>query len=189
MREMRETILKLATQRDDLRDRLARIEVIADAVKSTTYAWEVCDEIIAIAREGLASWAGTVGRGQMSWMTYDEAGELALRLLADLERAEAERDALKAEVARLRDIISPGDGAAYEEGMAALQARLASEHESLVEVCVHVNDLKAKLARVVEIAEGWGHGLGCDAYGCWIDPDRRCTCGLRGALAAAKGEP
>ena len=35
----------------------------------------------------------------------------------------ADRERLEAEVARLRDIIAPGDAAAYEEGMAALQAR------------------------------------------------------------------
>ena len=35
----------------------------------------------------------------------------------------ADRARLEAEVARLRDIIAPGDAAAYEEGMAALQAR------------------------------------------------------------------
>ena len=38
-------------------------------------------------------------------------------MLARAEKAEAE-------VARLRDIISPGDAAAYEEGMAALQVKV-----------------------------------------------------------------
>ena len=60
--------------------------------------------------------------------------EEVVKLRAEVERLRAEglaiadgqiadRERLEAEVARLRDIIAPGDAAAYEEGMAALQAR------------------------------------------------------------------
>ena len=73
-----------------------------------------------------------------------EANEAGETMRVKLAAAEAERDALRAEVKRreaecwagaeevvklraeverLRDIIAPGDAAAYEEGMAALQAR------------------------------------------------------------------
>ena len=43
-----------------------------------------------------------------------------------LEALQEERLRTKAEVERLRDIISPGNAAAYEEGMAALKADLAT---------------------------------------------------------------
>ena len=45
---------------------------------------------------------------------------------ADTARSEmAGRRMAEEEIARLRDIIAPGDAAAYEQGMAALEARLA----------------------------------------------------------------
>lgn len=52
----------------------------------------------------------------------------------------------EAEVARLRDIISPGDAAAYEQGMAVLQAALREwrEAESLPD-CVACCTLDAAL--------------------------------------------
>ena len=52
----------------------------------------------------------------------------------DTARSEmAGRAAAEAEVARLRDIISPSDAAAYEEGMAALQARVRALEGALRE--------------------------------------------------------
>ena len=52
-----------------------------------------------------------------------EVGRLEAEGLAIADGQIADRARLEAEVARLRDIIAPGDAAAYEEGMAALQAR------------------------------------------------------------------
>jgi hypothetical protein len=60
-------------------------------------------------------------------------------------------EAAEAEVARLRDIISPSDAAAYEEGMAALQAALREwrEAESAPD-CVACCTLDAALCPEVE---------------------------------------
>jgi chromosome segregation ATPase len=62
-----------------------------------------------------------------------EVGRLEAEGLAIADGQIADRERLEAEVARLRDIISPGDAAAYEEGMAALQARLRGLEAALLD--------------------------------------------------------
>jgi hypothetical protein len=48
-------------------------------------------------------------------------------------------------------------------------------------------EAEARLARVVDLCEGWGHALGCDRR-IPSATNAECTCGLSKALAAAKGE-
>lgn len=55
-----------------------------------------------------------------------------------------------AEIERLRDIISPGDAAAYEEGMAALLARCEAVEARLAEA----HDLLALAAGVALLPSG-----------------------------------
>ena len=97
------------------------------------------------------------------------------------------------EIARLRDIISPGDAAAYEQGMAALEAKLAALEHDYAEAQdiavqaglgrINAQDqlaaMEARLARVVEILEGCSapHRMGLGDGPCWCQ-----------ALAAAKEE-
>lgn len=83
----------------------------------------------------------------------------------ELEQAEAERDtlresevlhqqegnALRAEVSRLCDIISPGDAAAYEEGMAALQRRADVANVALLDA--------VKVRRQLRVAEAALRGI------------------------------
>ena len=66
-------------------------------------------------REILQAW---IGMGE-----FPSREEMSLVTLAKVREAIR---AVLAEVERLRDIISPGNAAAYEEGMAALKADLAT---------------------------------------------------------------
>ena len=71
---------------------------------------------------------GTEGSGGDNPGGYTE-GEMSDRennLVEALERMERRAEAAEREVARLRDMIVPGDAAAYEDGMAAMQAKIAA---------------------------------------------------------------
>jgi len=85
-------------------------------------------------------------------------GNHVLCLLADLERAEAERDRW------------------YQTAQNEVQ-RASDDRQNL----------EAHLARVVDLCEGWGHALGCDRRSTGAT-NAECTCGLSKALAAAKEE-
>ena len=112
---------------------------------------ETPQELAQSIRGKIAKWLGID-----SWNFRSVFENMERDVLVPLLRRviEAERDALRAEVAqaegvargymlaaekaeaeveRLRDIISPGDAAAYEEGMAALQARLRGLEAALLD--------------------------------------------------------
>lgn len=95
----------------------------------------------------------------------DDAGMIAVSLaildtidLADLDEA-------RAEVARLRDIISPGEAAAYEEGMAALQARVAFLRDRLADAAAAEHLLtreRDEARREVEVLRSCNQGVSAD---------------------------
>jgi len=97
--------------------------------------------------------------------------------------------------ARLRDIISPGDAAAYEEGMAALQQRADVANVALFDAVKVRGQLRVAEAALRELLDAWERaegGRGCystaEHHDCRCDLDRRisevCTCG-RAELEAA----
>jgi len=111
----------LVAERDTLRAEVAQAEGVARGYMLAAEKAEAAlrqaqaGHVVPLSEDGLTVW-------------IDGMGDVPLAL-----RDTAERDALKAEVARLRDIISPGDAAAYEEGMAALQARLRGLEAALLD--------------------------------------------------------
>ena len=84
-----------------------------------------------------------------------------------------------AEIERLRDIISPGDAAAYEEGMAALLARCETAEARLAEahaLLAHVDELREAAGKVTCERCGGStcapeHGRGIPAPGTCPDCD------------------
>ena len=120
----------------------------------------------------------------MSETPQEQWQEMAARVARAEDRtmsAEAERDALRdgyhrrkdeldaqyREILRLRDIISPGDAAAYEQGMAALQARAERAEAALMDAlhdCALTYDAAGDLDYLSRAVEAEAALRWCDEF-------------------------
>jgi len=107
-------------------------------------------------REILQAW---IGMGE-----FPSREEMSLVTLAKVREAIR---AVLAEVERLRDIISPGDAAAYEQGMAALQARAERAEAALMDAlhdCALTYDAAGDLDYLSRAVEAEAALRWCDEF-------------------------